>query len=214
MSVADMLVEALLGRPPTAKQQIRRCQDEIRRDCRKLTRQMAQMEKEERLLRIQAEKELRKGNVRAGKAKLRNMTRTRTMIDRFAELNANMQGVAQQVGMIGAISSMQHALKTCARCMMRMNGQVSIPAMHNVMREFTRQQEMMTMKEEMMNDAMEGLDDGEEDIDERAENVYQEIMDVIASEQLRDAPRVPRTVSPGMSPPINTESGQNRVDKK
>ena len=62
--------------------------------------------------------------------------------------------------------------------MQKMNKQLNLPEMQNIMQEFMKQNEMMDMKEEMMNDMVDDVmedDDAETEEDELVNQVLDEI---------------------------------------
>jgi hypothetical protein len=178
----ETVYDKIFGAPPTHKQMIRMCQRELDRDCRELQRQAKKMKVQEKVSLLEAKKEARAGNTRNAKAKAKLAARTRAMLDRFAELETNLQGISMQIGMMGAVSAMQKAMKSAVKAMWKMNSQVSLPMMQRIMREFDQQQELMQMKDEMFGEA---LDDamGTDELEEDENRIYEEIMDQLAMEQ-------------------------------
>jgi charged multivesicular body protein 2A len=175
----DDVYNKIFGDPPTPKQLIRTCQRELARDCRDLDRQRKKMEVQEKVNLLEAKAEAKKGNVRAAKAKAKLVARTRTMIDRYCELQVNLEGISQQIGMMGAVASMQKAMKGAVKAMYRMNNLVGVPMMQRILREFDKQQNLMEMKDELMGDALDDALGGDE-IEEQENLVYQQILDELS----------------------------------
>ena len=186
----DNVYNKIFGDPPTPKQLIRLCQRELSRDCRDLQRQCKKMETQERVNLLEAKAEAKKGNVRAAKAKAKLVARTRTMIDRYCELQVNLEGISQQIGMMGAVAAMQKAMKTAVKAMYRMNSMVGVPMMQRILREFDKQQNLMEMKDELMGDALEDALGGDE-MEEQENAVYQQILDELALTEDARLPGMP-----------------------
>lgn len=185
----DGLIDAIFGKPPSAKELMRLCQRELRGDCRELQRQMKSMDIQEKLALREAEKEAREGQHRASKAKALLAARTRAMINRMSEMESNLQGVSMQIGSMSAVAAMQKAMKTAVRAMYQMNAQVPLPMMQKIMAEFERQKQTAEFKDELMGEAMDDAS-GNAELEEESNAIYEEIMAKLAIESEEKFPSV------------------------
>eukprot|EP01126_Amoeba_proteus_P020019 TRINITY_DN2046_c0_g2_i6.p2 TRINITY_DN2046_c0_g2~~TRINITY_DN2046_c0_g2_i6.p2 ORF type:complete len:126 (+),score=42.27 TRINITY_DN2046_c0_g2_i6:462-839(+) len=73
---------------------------------------------------------------------------------------------------------MATAMKGVTRAMVRMNRQINLPALQQIMMEFEKQSQIMDMKEEVISDTMEEMweSDGEE---EETDEIVNQILDEI-----------------------------------
>ena len=192
-------LDILFGKPPTTKAAIRDSQRDMTRDIRTLTRQRKKMEQKERLAKLDAKAEAEKGNVASAKSKARLASRTRLMINRFNELEVDLECVSGQLGMMGAVTAMQQSMRNAVKAMWKMNTQVSLPMMQQIMRQFEMEKDKMDFKEELMSNTLEDAL-GSEEAQAEEDAIYNQIMDEIGlkqSEAMSNTPAraPPKTVS-------------------
>ena len=108
----------------------------------------------------------------------KSLIRTRHQIEKFYGLRSQLQAVSLKMQTLKSTQAMADAMKGVTKALGAMNGQLNLPALTNVMREFERQNERMEMTSEIMGDAVDDAfeEEGEE---EETEELVAQVMDEI-----------------------------------
>mmetsp|Transcript_45572 Transcript_45572/g.103260 ORF Transcript_45572/g.103260 Transcript_45572/m.103260 type:complete len:158 (+) Transcript_45572:216-689(+) len=126
----------------------------------------------------------------AAKTLAKDLVRCRKHQEKFIKMKANLQAVQLRMQTLKSTEALARAMKGVTAAMGKMNQQMNIPAITQMMREFEKQSNQMEMTEDMMNDAVDGvMDDGEDEAeeDEVLNKVLMEI-GIDVSQQLSAAP--------------------------
>lgn len=108
----------------------------------------------------------------------KDLVRTRHSITKFYNLRSQLQGVSLRIQTLKSTQSMATAMKGCTKAMTKMNKQLNLPAITQIMREFEKQNERMDMTQEAMGDAIDDAFEGDEE-EEETEELVSQVLDEI-----------------------------------
>jgi len=150
----------------------------INKAIRELDRERNNLSQQEKKLIAEIKTMAKKGQMNSTKILAKDLVRTRNYQQKFMEMRCQLQGVNLRLQTMKSTESMSSAMKGVTQVMVRMNKQMNIPALNNIMKEFMQENERMEMIQEVMadtiDDAMEE-DDTEEQEDAIVKQVLAEI---------------------------------------
>lgn len=95
----------------------------------------------------------------------KDLARTRAHISKMYQMRTQMQSIGMQMSSMRTQEAMSSAMGNVVGMMGKMNAQMNLPAMQQMMVQFEMEQGKMEMGAEMMDDAMDsisGVEEGEE----------------------------------------------------
>jgi len=120
----------------------------------------------------------------------KDLVRLRKHQTKFVNLSAQLRAISLQMTSLASTQAIAESLKKVTKSMKKLNGQLNLPALSKVMREFAKQSESMDMKQDMMSDSIDDvMDDGESE--EESEEIVNQVLDEIGitvGEGLVDVP--------------------------
>lgn len=145
---------------------------------RELDRERSSMQHQEKKLIVDMKKLAKNNQAGSCKVLAKSLIRTRHQIEKFYSLRSQLQAVSLKMQTLKSTQAMADAMKGVTKALGAMNGQLNLPALTNVMREFERQNERMEMTSEIMGDAVDDAfeEEGEE---EETEELVAQVMDEI-----------------------------------
>ena len=124
------------------------------------------------------------------KIQAKDLVRIRKHQEKFTNLTAQLRAISLQMTSMQSTQSISEAMKKVTKSMQRLNKQVNLPQLQQVMREFAKQSEQLDMKGEMMGDSIDDvMDDGEDE--KESEMIVNQVLDEIGvtlGEGLVDVP--------------------------
>jgi len=162
----------------------------VDRSVRELDRERAQMQNQEKKLISEIKKVAKEGQMGAAKIMAKDLVRTRAYITKFYNMRTQLQAVGLRLQTLKSTAAMTDAMKGVSKAMVKMNKQVNLPAMQQIMMEFAKQSELMDAKQEMMGDTLDDVV-GEDNEEEESDQVVNQVLDEIGislNQQLGDAP--------------------------
>eukprot|EP00020_Sapocribrum_chincoteaguense_P009036 CAMPEP_0170744102 /NCGR_PEP_ID=MMETSP0437-20130122/7608_1 /TAXON_ID=0 /ORGANISM="Sexangularia sp." /LENGTH=257 /DNA_ID=CAMNT_0011082787 /DNA_START=16 /DNA_END=786 /DNA_ORIENTATION=- len=184
-------MEWLFGHQKTPQEVMREQQRMINKCIREMDREKTRLEREEVKIVRDIKKLAKEGQMGAARIQAKNVVRTRTYIQKFIKMRAELQAVSLRIVTLKSTASMATAMKGITKAMMVMNRQINLPAMQRIMMEFEKQSEIMDMKEEVVNETMDDAFEDEEDEAEE-EALIGQVLDEIGidlNEQMSSVPR-------------------------
>jgi len=152
----------------TLQEQMRINKRQINKAIRELDREKNALVTQEKKLIGEIKAMAKKGQMNSVKIMAKDLVRTRKHQAKFMEMRCQLQGVNLRLQTMKSTESMASAMKGVTQVMVRMNKQMNIPAINEIMKEFMQENEKMEMMQEEMGDAMDGLDDAEDEDEEES----------------------------------------------
>jgi division protein CdvB (Snf7/Vps24/ESCRT-III family) len=156
---------------------LRSLQTQVRSSVRASDREIAKLDRDEKVLLAQLKKCGSSQHIETARIKAKELVRLRAHRLRLTGLKAGLSGLSQQLGEVGASHKIQEALGQTTRMLQRLNGQLSVGGAQKMMKEFDRQTTEMATKQEFVNDALDSAfeaDNEEADTDSAVLQVLEE----------------------------------------
>jgi len=151
----------------TLQEQMRINKRAINKAIRELDREKQQLSMQEKKLIAEIKTMAKKGQMNSCKILAKDLVRTRKHQQKFMEMRCQLQGVNLRMQTMKSTESMSSAMKGVTQVMVRMNKQMDIPQLNEIMKEFMKENERMDMLQEVMadtvDDAMDEVGDDEEE---------------------------------------------------
>lgn len=150
----------------------------INKAIRELDRERNQLLNQEKKLINDIKAMAKKGQMNSVKIMAKDLVRTRKYQQKFMEMRCQLQGVNLRLQTMKSTESMSAAMKGVTQVMVRMNKQMDLPALNNIMKEFVQENERMEMLQEEMGDTLDDAmaDDGDE---EEEDSIVKQVLDEI-----------------------------------
>ena len=164
---------------------------QIDRAIRSIEMEAAKLGQLEKKIIADMKKAAKENNVKSLRIMAKDVVRSRRNQEKFMGLKAQLHAVSMQMVTMQSTQALTEAMRNATLAMRRMNRQMNLPQLQNIMAEFAKQTEMMEETQEMVGDAIDDAMETEDDITE-TDNVVNQILDEIGisvSEGLVDAPK-------------------------
>lgn len=178
------------GEKKTMKEIIREQKRMVDRAARALERDRMNLQKEEKKLIADIKKNAKENKIGPVKIMAKDLVRIRKHEEKFTNLTAQLRAISLQMTAMASTQAISESMKKVTSAMIKLNKQVNLPQLQQVMREFAKQSEQMDMKQEMIGDSIDDVMDDGEDEKERDEIVNQVLDEIGVSlgEGLVDVP--------------------------
>eukprot|EP00922_Rhytidocystis_sp_ex-Travisia-forbesii_P031784 GHVS01047126.1.p1 GENE.GHVS01047126.1~~GHVS01047126.1.p1 ORF type:complete len:232 (+),score=49.55 GHVS01047126.1:83-778(+) len=204
----------------TLEEQLRANKRAINRSIRELDRERMALDRQEQQLIRDIKCAAGKDQMSSATIMAKDLVRVRRHKQKFYEMRSQLQAVNLRLQTVKSTQAMSDSMKGVSKVMMKMNKEMDLPAMQDIMAEFMRESEKLGLTEEMMNDV---LDDAmTEPTDEmEQEKVVKQVLDEIGvdlSGQLASAPNThigKQTAAVTTTPPVavGANGGNNRINE-
>ena len=198
------------GARATSDNPIRALQTQVRTSVRTSEREIARLDREERVLLAQLKKCGSVQHIETARIKAKELVRLRAHRVRLTGLKAGLSGLSQQLGEVGTSHKIQEALGKTTEMLQKLNGQLSMVATQRLMKEFDRQTNEMSTKQEMVNDALESAFEADNEQAETEDAVLQ-VLEEAGLEQACRMKKV-RVDALGLSQNISNSSLESRLN--
>jgi len=160
---------------------------ELRKEERKLERQVTAIRREEAKVTRSMKEAAKKGDKDVCKILAREVVNSRKAVNKIYVAKANLSSVQMQ--MKGQVAQMKvaGALASSTEVMKAMQSLVKLPEIQKTMMEMSREMMKAGIIEEMLDDAMEGLED-EEEMEEAVQAEVDKVLFELTAGKLGDAP--------------------------
>lgn len=149
------------GARPVSDNPLRALQTQVRSGVRASDREIARLDRDEKVLLAQLKKCGTSQQIETARIKAKELVRLRAHRLRLNGLKAGLSGLSQQLGEVGASHKIQEALGKTTVMLQRLNGQLSLGGAQKMMKEFDRQTTEMSTKQEFVNDALDSAFEGD-----------------------------------------------------
>lgn len=160
------------------QEQMRINKRQINKAIRELDRERNNLGMQEKKLIAEIKTMAKKGQMNSCKILAKDLVRTRNYQQKFMEMRCQLQGVNLRLQTMKSTESMSSAMKGVTQVMVRMNQQMNIPALNNIMKEFIQENERMEMLQEIMGDTVDDAMAGEGD-EEEEDAIVKQVLDEI-----------------------------------
>lgn len=187
-------MEYVFGKPAktpaeVAKESVR----SIRSASRSLERERLALENTAKKRLYEARQLARKGDVAGAKATAKAVARSRAVAQRLRTTGFTLEEQASKVEQAKSTHAVAEALRSAAKAMRGMNNQYDVRKIHQLLRTFARESEIMEHKQEEMDDQ---LDDVSADDDKVAQDILDQVMAEIGIELEAKMPAAMGAVGP------------------
>ena len=180
----------MFGGGKSMREIIREQKRMVDRAARALERDRANLEREEKKLIVDIKKNAKDNRIGPVRIMAKDLVRIRKHQEKFTNLTAQLRAISLQMTSMQSTQSISEAMKKVTRSMVKLNKQVNLPQLQQVMREFAKQSEQLDMKGEMIGDSIDDvMDDGEDE--KESELIVNQVLDEIGvtlGEGLVDVP--------------------------
>ena len=136
---------------------LRSLQTQVRSSVRASDREIARLDRDEKVLLAQLKKCGSSQHIETARIKAKELVRLRAHRLRLNGLKAGLSGLSQQLGEVGASQKIQETLGKTTMMLQKLNGQLSLGGTQRMMKEFDRQTTEMATKQEFVNDALDSV---------------------------------------------------------
>jgi len=195
------------GEKKSMREIIREQKRMVDRAVRALDRDRQSLQREEKKLITDIKKNAKENRIGPVKIMAKDLVRIRKHEEKFINLTAQLRAISLQMTSMQSTQAISESMKKVTSAMVKLNKQVNLPQLQQIMKEFAKQSEQLDMKQEMIGDSIDDvMDDGE---DEKAsEEIVNQVLDEIGvtlGEGLVDVP--------GKKPPVVEEHKVDEADK-
>eukprot|EP00922_Rhytidocystis_sp_ex-Travisia-forbesii_P030521 GHVS01045092.1.p1 GENE.GHVS01045092.1~~GHVS01045092.1.p1 ORF type:complete len:247 (+),score=48.22 GHVS01045092.1:3-743(+) len=174
----------------TLEEQLRENKRAINRSIRELDRERMALDRQEQQLVRDIKNAAGKDQMSSVKIMAKDLVRIRRHKEKFYQMRSQLQAVNLRLQTVKSTQAMSDSMKGVSKVMIKMNKEMDLPAMQQIMVEFMRESERLGLTEEMMNDVVD--DAVNEPTDEMEQDrVIKQVLDEIGvdlSGQLASAP--------------------------
>lgn len=160
------------------REAMRKYQRLLNKSIRDIDKEINGLKTAEKKIILEIKKSVRENQMGSAKIQAKNLVRNRKHVEKFHKMKAQLNSVALQITMLKGTTTMTKAMKGVTGIMTKMNDQMKIPEMNNILREFQKESEQLDLKDEIMGDTIDdalGGDDDEEESDDILNQVLDEI---------------------------------------
>jgi len=182
-------MEALFGKAPDPKEQVKKWKQQMRHEQRVVDRQIRGIQREEAKVKMSVKASAKRGDMANAKLLAKELVRSKKAVNRMHASKATMNSVVMQMeNQLAQVKMTGHMAKS-SQVMAHMNRLVKVSDITQTMQAM--QQEMMKagVIEEMVDDAMEALDD--DDAEDAADEEVEKVLEELNAETMGGAQRAP-----------------------
>jgi len=207
---------------PDPQAQVRKCNELIRQNTRKLDRDITNLrtvENKTKKLILDADKRAKRNPAQAKQAAketrifARELIRTRKTTQRLVTSKAQLNSVAMQVSEAFAVRKIEGSIRASVGIMKDVNSLVRLPQLTGTMRELSQELVRAGIIEEMVGDSLpEELEEEDEQAEDEVDKVLGEIlkdkMDKVAATPVEPTPVMPAPVQEPVAEEENEEDSE------
>ncbi|KAJ2829517.1 ESCRT-III subunit protein did4 [Coemansia erecta] len=177
----------------TPQEKLRQNQRALRKAQQEITRQVTNMERQEKKLLTDIKKSAKDGQTNACKIMAKDLVRTRRYMKKYAGMRTTLQALEMRLQRLTTSQQMSTAVFEATKAMRSMNMGMNLPGIQKVLMDFERESGVMDMKEEMIDETMDdAMQDDEEDEEEETEAVVKQVLDEIGVQLNQSLGSVPQ----------------------
>ncbi|KAL1511456.1 hypothetical protein AB1Y20_006255 [Prymnesium parvum] len=181
--------EALFGKAPDPKAQVKKWKQQLRHEQRIVDRQIRGIQREEIKVKTSVKAAVKRGDLSNAKMLAKELVRSRKATNRLYASKATMNSVMMQMENQLAQVKMTGHMQKSAQVMAHMNKLVKVADVQETMQEMQKEMVKAGVIEEMLDDSMEALDD--EDAEDAADEEVQKVLEELNVETMAGAQKAP-----------------------
>jgi len=166
---------------PTPKELMKQSERAIKRACRDLDRERANLEKREKQMQADIKKNAQKGQMVAAKHIAKDVVRTRNQITKTYRISAQLQSVQNKLTSMKATHATTEGMDKVCQAMVQINKQYDMAALNQMAQDFSiesdRMDMMADMTDDIIGDMLENDADADGDEDTAADEILNSVMD-------------------------------------
>jgi len=187
----------MFGKKPSAAEQAKASNRELKKTDRELARDRHKIEAEEQRLVNEIRKTAATGNKKALEILAKQLVKVRNQKAQSFQASGHIQGLATQNTMMASNIKMANAMGTTAKTMEKMNKVMNPEEMAKVTQQYTQEHMKLGLTDELIGETLEAAL-GQEGDSEEEDAVVNQVLDEIGislNEKMSNAPRVPTTAA-------------------
>eukprot|EP00741_Cyanophora_paradoxa_P010148 tig00020510_g9823.t1 len=196
---------SIFGQKKTPEEQMKEYKRMIDRAVRELDRERTRLQTQEKKLVAEIKKTAQQNQMGAVKIMAKDLVRTRAHVNKFYNMRAQLQAVGLRLQTLKSTAAMAGAMKGVTKALTKMNEKLQMKEMADIMKEFSKQSEIMDAKEEMMGDTIDDVMGGEDE-EEESDTLVRQVLDEIGIKLDSELVGVP-----GVSAPAAAAEPNRRV---
>ena len=165
----------------TPKEQMREYRRGIKRAMREIDRERLKLQNEEKKLIAEIKKVAKTNNVGPVRVMAKDLVRLKRHVNKFYEMKSQLSGVDLRLQTMNSTQTMAGVIRGVTPALAKINKQMNLPELNNMMKEFYKENQKMEMTDEMMGEAIDMALDHEDD-DVQTDEVVNQVLSEIGVE--------------------------------
>ena len=159
------------GARPSGQDSLRDYQRKIAGSARGMEREIAKLDRQEKLLMQELSKYGADGKIELATTKAKEMVRLRAHRGRLYAMKGNMTGLANQLQTVHSTGKIQDTIALTAKMLQRLNTRFDAPSVARMLAEFEKQNVLMSSKQELVEDTLDNTFEVDGELDATSEAV-------------------------------------------
>ena len=165
----------------TPKEQMREYRRGIKRAMREIDRERLKLQNEEKKIIAEIKKVAKTNNVGPVRVMAKDLVRLKRHVNKFYEMKSQLSGVDLRLQTMNSTQTMAGVIRGVTPALAKINKQMNLPELNNMMKEFYKENQKMEMTDEMMGEAIDMALDHEDD-DVQTDEVVNQVLSEIGVE--------------------------------
>lgn len=165
----------------TPKEQMREYRRGLKRAVREIERERLKLQNEEKKLIAEIKRVAKTNNVGPVKVMAKDLVRLRRHVNKFYEMKSQISGIDLRLQTMSSTQTMAEVIRGVTPALVKINKQMNLPELNNMMKEFYKENQKMEMTEELMGEAVDMALEHEDD-DAQTDQVVNQVLSEIGVE--------------------------------
>ncbi|OMJ68270.1 hypothetical protein SteCoe_34336 [Stentor coeruleus] len=165
----------------TPKEQMRETRRGLKRAIREIERERLKLQNEEKKLIAEIKRMAKTGNVGPVKVMAKDLVRLRRHVAKFYDMKSQISGIDMRLQTMNSTQTMAEVLRGVTPALVKINKQMNLPELNNMMKDFYKETQKMEMTDELMGEAVDMALDHEGD-DVETDQVVSQVLSEIGVE--------------------------------
>lgn len=145
------------------KEQMREYRRGLKRAIREIDRERVKLQNEEKKMIAEIKRLAKSNNIGPVKVMAKDLVRLRRHVQKFYDMKSQINGVDLRLQTMNSTQTMADVIKGVTPALVKINKQMNLPELNNMMKEFYKENQRMEMTEEMMGEAVDMALEHEDD---------------------------------------------------
>ena len=165
----------------TPKEQMREYRRGLKRAIREIERERLKLQNEEKKMIAEIKRLAKTNQIGPVKVMAKDLVRLRRHVQKFYEMKSQINGVDLRLQTMSSTQTMADVIKGVTPALVKINKQMNLPEINNLMKEFYKENQRMEMTDEMMGEAIDMALEHEDD-DAQTDQVVGQVLSEIGVE--------------------------------